>query len=114
MFCSWTFNPFTLKGMETSLNLATCAAMSSLMFSCSRHLSAALGGGAARRPAWACMMPETVTSNKRTRSFFMGLILAALNSHFGIATHENVLIHLHNPILVREKYQRNCPRSQNY
>lgn len=27
----------------------------------------------------------------------MGMILAALNSHFGIATHENVLIHFYNP-----------------
>src|SRR5262249_44056877 len=70
----------TLKGMETSLNLATWPAISSLMFSRSRHLSAVLGGGAARRPAWDQVVPEIAAINAKTVSqslVFMTSILAA-------------------------------------
>src|ERR1044071_2937595 len=66
--------------METSLNLLTCAAISSLMFSFKRHLSAVLGGGAARRPAWANSVPGRTIANKSAnnqRSVFIGKILAA-------------------------------------
>src|SRR5262249_39961527 len=61
--------------------------MSSFMFSRSRHLSAVLGGGAARRPAWACMGPEAVVINIRTGSqrwIFMKLILTTID---GIQPH---------------------------
>ena len=73
----------TLKGIDTSLNFATCAAISSLTFSFRRHLSAVLGGGAARRPAWANVVPEAVITNaaksetKSQRLVCMVLILAA-------------------------------------
>src|SRR6476646_3846950 len=66
--------------METSLNLFTCAAISSLMFSFKRHLSAVLGGGAALRPAWANSVPGRTIAKKsanRQRSVFIAKILAA-------------------------------------
>src|SRR6185312_15539703 len=66
--------------METSLNLLTCAAISSLMFSFRRHLSAVLGGGAARRPAWANSVPgriiAKISGNSRS-PVFIAKILAA-------------------------------------
>src|SRR5579859_1459112 len=71
---SASLKPLTLKGIDTNLNLATWAAMSSLMLSLSRHLSAVLGGGAARRPACAIMVPEAA-ARRSTRSLFMGKIL---------------------------------------
>src|SRR5579859_305643 len=64
--------------METSLNLFTCAAISSFTFSFKRHLSAVLGGGAARRPAWAKSVPGSTIakiSANRQRSVFIGTIL---------------------------------------
>src|SRR6476646_39609 len=77
---SLSLRPFTLKCIDTSLNLATCAAISSLMFSFKRHLSAVLGGGAARRPAWAkSITGRTIAkiSANSQRSVFIGKILAA-------------------------------------
>src|SRR5215472_13934143 len=85
IFCSCSLRPLTLKGMETNLNLATWAAMSSLMFSRSRHLSAFLGGGAARRPACANTRLEAEIINKRTGSqgwIFMDLILTTCRNQW--------------------------------
>src|ERR1051325_3900348 len=80
---SLSVRPLTLNGMETSLNLLTCAAISSLMFSFKRHLSAVLGGGAARRPAWANNVAGRTIANKSANSqhpVFIGMILAALDA----------------------------------
>jgi hypothetical protein len=48
------------------------------MFSFKRHLSAVLGGGAARRPAWANSVPGSTIAKKSAnnqRSVFMDSIL---------------------------------------